>query len=214
MPERLEADGYQDGVGKSKLDLLRRAIGHSESDIVGMTEIGRNEDLLTPQVRPSKVTKAWVEKGLTISDWNRRSGSSRFEPGGVMLLTKDKAHIVKKGKDERRLGRWTWVTIKGKFDKLTTIISAYRAINEQATSQNQLCNLRKIHPSIQPEDFWEEDLIILIETKKAEGEVVVMGDFNSDLNDTNSKITRFFEGKSMREIILEKYGQGPPTHAW
>ena len=135
----------QDGVGKSKLDLLRRAIGQSESDIVGMTEIGRNEDLLPPQVRPSKVTKAWVEKGLTTSDWNRRRGSSRFEPGGVMLLTKDKAtaHIVTKGKDERRLGRWTWVTIKGKFDRLTTIISAYRAINEQVTSQNQLGTLRK-----------------------------------------------------------------------
>ena len=88
----------QDGVGKSKLDLLRRAIGYSESDIISMTEIGRNEDLLPPQVRPSKVARAWVEKGLAISDWNRRSGSSRFEPGGVMLLTKNKAtaHIVKK----------------------------------------------------------------------------------------------------------------------
>ena len=126
----------QDGVEKSKLDLLRRAIGYSESDIVGMTEIGRNEDFLPPQVRPSKVTKAWVEKGLTISDWNRRSGSSRYEPGGVMMLNKGKAtaHILKKGNDEKRLGRWTWVTIKGKFDKLTTIISAYRAINEQVTS--------------------------------------------------------------------------------
>ena len=41
-----------------------------------------------------------------------------------------------------------------------------------------------------------------------------MGDFNSDLNDANSKITRFFESNSMRELILEKYGQGPPTHAW
>ena len=206
----------QDGVGKSKIDLLRRAIGYSEADIIGMTEIGRNEDLLPPQGRPSQVTKAWVEKGLTISDWNRRRGTSRYEPGGVMLLTKDKAtaHLVKKGKDERRLGRWTWVTIKGKFDKLTTIISAYRPINEQVTSQNQLGTLRKIHPSKQPEDFWEEDLSTLIEAKKVEGEVIVMGDFNSDLNDTNGKVTRFFVSNSMREIILEKYGQGPPTHAW
>ena len=41
-----------------------------------------------------------------------------------------------------------------------------------------------------------------------------MGDFNSDLNDTNGRVTRFFECNHMREIILEKYGQGPPTHAW
>ena len=55
------------------------------------------------------------------------------------MLTKDRstAHTIKRGIDERNLGRWTWVTVKGKQQLKTSIITIYRATNKQVTAQNQ-----------------------------------------------------------------------------
>ena len=95
-----------------------RVVGASDADIIGMTEVGRNEDLMSHQTRPSTIVKKMDKNGQATVDWNRR-GSSAYEPGGTMSLMKERAraHTIRKGKDERRLGRWTWVSIKGKENK-------------------------------------------------------------------------------------------------
>ena len=59
--------------------------------------------------------------------------------------------------------------------------------------------------------MWEDDLRTLIESKKDIGEVIVLGDFNDNLNDANSLVNKFFATLRMREIITEKYGDGPAT---
>ena len=203
----------KDGHDKAKLDLLRETIHASGADLIGISEMGRNENNLPFQKRPSNVTKSWVENGSSIASWNQRNHSSSVEPGGVLMLSKDRstAHILKKGKDERNLGRWTWMTVKGKQNFITTIITTYRANNAQVTAQNQLGHIRRINCLTQPEEMWEEDLRLLIESKKNIGEVIVLGDFNANLNDANSLVNKFFTTLRMREIIIEKYGGGPAT---
>ena len=37
----------EDGANKAKLDMLRRLVGASDCDIIGMSEIGRNEKRMT-----------------------------------------------------------------------------------------------------------------------------------------------------------------------
>ena len=122
--------------------------------------------------------------------------------------------MIKNGIDNRNLGRWTWITVKGKRDSQTTIITAYRPINQQVTAQNQLGTLRKIHTSKQPEEFWEDDLASLILSKKELGGVIVIGDFNDDLNKNDGKVNTFFRHLDMRELLNEKHGEGPATHSF
>ena len=199
------------------MDILKQVLTSSEADVIGITELGKNENNLRDERRrPSKVVKKWFENCVATPAWNERKSSSIFEPGGVMGITKDRssAHTIKRGKDERRLGRWVWQTLKGKQEKKTTIITTYRAINTQVTAQNQLGYIRKRNVSIQPEDYWEQDLALLIERKKEEGDVIVIGDFNCNLNEKESKVNKFFETLNMREVIIEKYGKGPPTFAY
>ena len=157
-----------------------------------------------------------MEKGSAKSAWNKRNTLSKYEPGGVLLSTSGKctAHIIKNGIDNRNLGRWTWITVKGKHNSQTTIITAYRPSNQQVTSQNQLGTLRKIHTAKQPEDFWEDDLSSLILSKKEFGGVIVLGDFNDDLNKSDGKVNTFFRHLDMRELLNEKYGEGPATHSF
>ena len=137
----------KNGIDKAKYDLLKKTITDSDADIVGISELGRNEDNLPFHMRPSNVIKKWVERGTAKSAWNRRNTLSKYEPGGVLLSTRDKstAHIVKKGNDNRNLGRWTWITLKGKQNLHTTIITVYRPTNHQATALNQLGAIRKIN---------------------------------------------------------------------
>ena len=52
---------------------------------------------------------------------------------------------------------------------------------------------------------------MLIESKKGIGEVIVLRDFNDNLNDANSLVNKFFGTLRIREIITKKYGEGPAT---
>jgi hypothetical protein len=199
---------------KAKYDILKQEITSSGAEVIGMTELGRNENNLPNQLKPSNIVKKWFKNGTATSAWNQRETRSSFEPGGVMSITQGKcsAHTIKRGKDTKNLGRWAWATFKGKQNRKTTVITTYRATNHQATAQNQLGTIRQANLSIQPETLWENDLSVLIQEKKSLGEVIVMGDFNDDLNESEGKVSKFFRSKEMREIISEKYGKGPATY--
>ena len=46
------------------------------------------------------------------------------------------------------------------------------------------------------------------------GEVIVMGDLNDNLNDSQSKVNRFFESLNMNKALNSRYGKGPPSYAF
>ena len=205
----------RNGFEKAKFDLLKTTMAASDADIIGMSEVGRNEYNMELENRPTTKIKEWFENGTATATWNHDSITS-YEPGGTMIITRDKstAHTIKRGTDERRLGRWAWISVRGKRDKCTTFISVYRPTNIQATAQNQLNTIRKFNGDIQPEELWEKDLSTLIKEKKKIGEVVVMGDLNDDLNDNQSKMSKFFESQGMWEALNTRYSEGPPTFAF
>ena len=64
----------------------------------------------------------------------------------------------------------------------------------------------------QPEEAWEADLIKLVIEKKAEGSVIVIGDFNDNLNMIEGKINKMFHDLDMKEILNARYGEGPATY--
>jgi hypothetical protein len=62
--------------------------------------------------------------------------------------------------------------------------------------------------------MWYIDLRDLILEKIGLGhEVLVAGDFNDDLNNEGGRTRTFMTNLGLREILLEKYGKGPVTHA-
>ena len=76
--------------------------------MIGITELGRNENSFPNQLKPSNIVKKWYQNGIASSAWNQRDTRSAFEPGGVMSITRDKstAHTIKRGKETKNLGRW------------------------------------------------------------------------------------------------------------
>ena len=117
------------GGGKAKIDTLKSLIMKSDADICGFTEFGRNEDNIPFQQRPTTLVREWCKNVCTQVSWLKSKSRSVYEPGGVMMIIQEKAaaHIIDKGEDSEAMGKWAWVTIKGKRNKKTTIITTYRA---------------------------------------------------------------------------------------
>jgi len=58
---------------------------------------------------------------------NRHLRTKR-QQGGRAMMTNGKctSNIIQQGEDKRKLGRWRWITVRGKEQKKTLIIGAYK----------------------------------------------------------------------------------------
>lgn len=63
-------------------------------------------------------------------------------------------------------------------------------------------------------ELWFRDLNDLICEKQQEGHSIIVGcDFNDNLNDNDLRVVKFMALLGLREVMLEKYGQGPATYS-
>jgi hypothetical protein len=75
---------------------------------------------------------------------------SQYQPGGTATVVCDNwlSRIIQKGEDPMRLGRWTYMTLKGKGPGLITIITGYNTSPSQGETtffQQQHCLLSALH---------------------------------------------------------------------
>ena len=137
-----------------------------------------------------------------------------------MILTHSRAtaHTCTAEADDQLLGRWNYITLKGKRERYTTIISVYHPSTYQETYMRQTAysaKRRKTLPNPDtPEDLWYSDLKNLINAKAALGHnIIVAGDFNDNLNNEYSTTRTFMRNLGLRELLLEKYKVGPATYS-
>ena len=120
------------------------------------------------------------------------------------------------------MGRWTWVTLRGKEGVLSTIITAYRpqpSGGEASVKAQQLRYIREQGNMYDdPIKLFDDDLIALIEKKRENRHrMIVMGDFNIRLDKENIFTTRL-TALGFREVIIDKYmnegDTAPPTYRY
>ena len=218
------------GARKMKLDTLKDLYTRSDAEILLMSEHNLNLHNTAYDQQPQNVMKKWVENSsgrftnIKMNDKETWEDNDRIEYGGTGIMTNRRAnaHVIDRGDDERQLGRWTWVTIRGKHNCATTIVSIYRPEKQQSTYSRQLARIRRdsmkegeeILRNKEPDDLWFEDLEKLFRDKRKEGhEIIIAGDFNNNLNDKDGKVIKFMRQKlRMNEAMIDRYGKGPPTH--
>ena len=116
-------------------------------------------------------------------------GDSEFQVGGTaMLMLGDVSfRISEQGADSRNLGRWSYITFKGKNNVTTTIFTCYcpcRSSSLGSAFVQQMLYMA-IHkdtlPDIAcPRQLFGYDLKIEIDRKQELGHnILVLGDFNS-----------------------------------
>ena len=122
-----------------KLDIWEKFYKQADAEVVGISEHKLNIPILARRDKPANIMRNWKESLVTRYSWLQNSDKGKYELGGTGITTSamGTTHTIKEGSDNRRLGRWNWVTLQGKRDKKTTIISVYRPMQGQQTLQRQ-----------------------------------------------------------------------------
>eukprot|EP00957_Ditylum_brightwellii_P069620 5288118-Ditylum_brightwellii.AAC.1 len=113
------------------------------------------------------------------------------QQGGTCLgiVNKFTGRIIAMENDSRDLGCWSFVKLAGGNQKQITIVTAYQPCKQNkpgnaTVNEQQHCLLRQQgiqHP--QPHTQWFRHLLPLLQTWKREGEVFLMVDANSSIDD-------------------------------
>jgi exonuclease III len=201
-----------------KLDRFKKLVMDHGGDIIVISEHNKNMNATKNHNKPAEIVKKWWPNTITRSSNLSSTNSNQFEPGGTMIITHSRstAHTCAHGEDTHQLGRWNYITIRGKREHYTTIISIYRPSKQQETFLRQTAYTAKRRKTIQvelPDSIWFSDLKQLMQEKMQMGhEILVAGDFNDNLNQDNSLTRTFMYNMGLRELMIENLGQGPPTY--
>ena len=211
---------------KVKMDLWRKIAVSCDMNIV--VETNKDPRHTQESDRTENLTKGWWQKHSASDEYLKepnqpRKGSNSRQQGGVSMITANSMleHVCESGGYERELGRWRWITLRGKQGKKTTLIGTYRTEMGWATSNNQLAALRSTEDGaknlLEPTSLWYSDLKRLIQDKQDKGHnIVLSGDFNDDLTADKSKVQKLTKDLNLREVLLERHGseQAPKTYEY
>ena len=120
-----------------------------------------------------------------------------WQQGGTATIATNTltSHIYKKGEDTRNMGRWSWITLRDPTQVIhTTIITLYYPCTNIGTYTVYSQQLEKIRATMPKytgtaTDLYNEDLEAFIkEQTESNNQVIIMGDFNQDMN-KNNRIT-------------------------
>lgn len=108
----------KDGRNKYKLETLKKLVMRKHTDIVMISEHNRNLSKLATKNQPMEIIKRWWNRTIVRASYLTSANKSVFEPGGTMIITNERssAHTCESGVDRDSLGRWNFVTLKGKRD--------------------------------------------------------------------------------------------------
>ena len=209
---------------KVKTDLWRNLA--TTSDINLVVETNKDQRFLPTQDKTENIIKGWWQRSSVRDEFlierNNNDKDTRQQGGVSMIATNALLdHVCESGGDERELGRWRWSTIRGKQGRKTTIIGTYRSETGWVASNNQLAAIRNTEEGaknlLEPTKIWFSDLKELIQAKQEKGHSIILcGDFNDDMTDDNSKVSKFAKGLNMREVILGRHGKNnaPNTYEY
>lgn len=207
------------GTNTVKLDIFQQLVVGNQSDIILISEHNKNMTNIDYHQQPGLCMKKWWPSTVVRTSFLALTSRAKYEPGGTMIVTNSRAtaHTCTAGEDSQRLGRWNYITLRGKKDQYTTIFLVYRPSRYQETHMRQVsysAKRRKVMSNeITPEDLWYCDLGAAIEEKLSVGhEIIIAGDFNDDLSDADGKTRQFMENLGLCELLIEAYGRGPATH--
>ena len=115
--------------GNPKEDELKTWIANKNIDVIGVQETNvnwgkcRNQDRFSERIR----NPSWEFARYSVA-YNKRSNKYKHQYGGCISLAIDQVthRISGSGADERGLGRWSWILMKGKDSIKVRVITIYQ----------------------------------------------------------------------------------------
>ena len=135
----------------------------------------------------------------------------------MVTCGKGSTHTIGSGEDTHGLGRWNWITLQGKQERITTIITIYRPGKNQTTLDRQQAHTSKKRPSVAksigPQELWDKELTALVSAFINKGhEIIIGGDWNDNLNNNTGQVRKMMQNIGLSELLITRYGKGPETY--
>jgi hypothetical protein len=203
---------YTNTHNNVKWDQLKYVMDELGPDIMGISEHNRVVSRMTRSNRPQEVMGQWQPRTVCRFSWlQNKINTSSYELGGTGIVTSGKGttHTINSGEDKHNMGRWTWISLQGKQNRIATIISIYRPGKNQVMLDRQQAHISKNRPSeaisIGPQELWDKDLANLITSFiEKRHEIIVAGDWNNDINDETQTIRTMMSNLGLKEVLLDK----------
>ena len=171
----------------------------------------------TPRITPST-----YHPSFTISSHLPTAHNEPPATGGTGLILGNplSKFILSHGSDSRSLGRWTWITLRGKSHKIVTFITVYRSAPGWASYNSQLAAIRHhwsqgdetLQSDTDPSQLFLDDLRALLQSKLSLGSVIVGGDFNDNLHIQTGPIPSLMRSLHLTDCFRQY--QHLPTHTY
>ena len=140
-----------------------------------------------------------------------------YKRGGLTTLVRGNwtGRIKEKGKE--KLGRWTYVDLRGKDGKIVKIISTYRVCDQKKSQgkctiylQQQTDLMRDNRSFTEPREALLIDLAKLIQKEHKKGVIIILtGDFNEDIKN-GKRINKFLQDVEMYNVMEARHSDDYP----
>ena len=178
------------------------------------------------------VARNYVEKELRTIDRHAgmcgsssaTAGADLVKPGGTLTVYDGNwaGRIVNKGHDPDKLGRWSYITLRGRNSTYLTIITGYRVCEGQKSKHvgmstaymQQEILLRKKGFRKTPQEMFLIDMEKFIEDKIKEGHEIIMNlDANEEWESKNLGFSEMSIRLGLFDLAKERHGKSvPPTY--
>ena len=195
------------------MEKLKKLILNYNIDITALTEVNKDWRKVGYNNSIWGATKGWKENRRIQTSHNKtiKPGDSNYQVGGtaMMMLGDIRFGILSQGEDDRKLGRWSYITLTGKNNVITTIFTCYcpcRSSSVGSAYVQQLLYMsmyKEQIPDIKcPRQLFGYDLKIEIGTKIEQGHnILVLGDFNSNY----SNLCTWMRDLGLEELIEKRH---------
>ncbi len=198
-----------------------------DADFVGCSEHNLDFTQFRVQDTANKAIRNTVEHSKAVWSTTPTPFDSVYKPGGTMscVIGNGVARVKKTGGDD--LGRWSYIKLAGKDDRVITIVTVYQVCNQSTTALNRdkctahaqqrslLIQRNKQDPS--PIKHFRKDLDQFLRGCKAKDELLILfGDFNEVLGSQSNGISKFARDYDLMDIMhashrlpdLDTYARG------
>ena len=217
------------GIGEenSEKDIkIHKWINNNNPDIIGLAEANHNwwfRDVKPLKERSQKWCQVLGKRSCQRAIFSHNEHdphAPQFQIGGVVLIVRGQSvnRIIDWGKDEKEMGRWAWVDLRGTRGSITRVIIAYRLVSssnpggsETVVSQH-LRALDRLDDGRSPLAAFDDDFKGFIrEGFQAGKQMILMMDVNEDVN--SGKIASMLQDFNMEEkLATYLQGPSPATH--
>ena len=201
------------------MEKLKKLILNTDVDLLALSEVNKDWRKLDYDNSIWGATSSWKEhRRIQVSYNTSTPAKKEYQPGGTAMVMFGELtfRISFQSYDPRGLGRWSILTLTGKQNVNTTIITCYcptRSKSLGSTFVQQLiymANNKDELPNVDcPRQLFGIDLKNELEAFVNKGHnLIVMGDFNSHYLD----LTSWMATIGLIDLIEHRHGKCPTTH--